>query len=201
MIEWIEDFPGWSGHLPAALIRTGLTPEERRAVPRALAAGALGLDPGAVLVTQATGCPPVVTRPAGSGLFLSIASRGPFTAAAVATSRVGIDVELVDPEGEVPWNVLHPSEAVILTRQEGHGRAAAFARLWSLKEAYLKALALGLFREPSSFGVNLVDEEAAAFDDPLTPQEVAEAETTWCALGAVRAAVSTVVLDRQRGGG
>jgi hypothetical protein len=43
----------------------------------------------------------------------------------------------------------------------------------------------------------LVDEEAAVFDDPLASQEVAEAETTWRALGAVRAAVSTVVLDRQ----
>jgi phosphopantetheinyl transferase len=201
MIEWIDGLSGWDRRLPTALILTDLTAEQRRALPQAIVAGALDLHPNDVLLKHTQGYPPVVTRPAGSGLFLSIASRGPFTAAAVATSRVGIDVELVDPEGEVPWNVLHPSEAVILTRQEGHGRAAAFARLWSLKEAYLKALALGLFREPSSFAVNLVDEEAAAFDDPLASQEVAEAETTWRVLGAIRAAVSTVVLDRQRGAG
>jgi phosphopantetheinyl transferase len=198
MIDWIENFPGWSRRLPAALICMGLTAEQRRALPLTLAAGALDLHPDAVLVAQATGHPPVVTRPAGSGLFLSIASRGSFTAAAVAASRVGIDVELVDPDGEVPWNVLHPSEAALLRGQGGEGRASAFARLWSLKEAYLKALGAGLFREPSSFAVCFLDEKAAAFDDSHVPLRGAEAETTWRTFGALRAAVSTVVLKRQQ---
>ena len=197
MIEWIESFSGWSRQVPAALICTGLTPEQRRALPRTLAADALGLDRDAVLVTQATGYPPVVTRPAGSGLFLSIASRGPFTAAAIAKSAVGIDVEIVDPEGEIPWNVLHPGEAAVLARHEAHGRPAAAARLWSLKEAYLKALGLGLSREPASFAVSFIGEEAAAFVDPHASMRVVEAETTWRAQGALRAAVSMVVLERQ----
>jgi phosphopantetheinyl transferase len=197
MIEWIESFSGWSRRLPAALICTGLTPEQRRALPQALAAGALDLNPDAVLVTQATGYPPMVTRPLGSGLFLSIASRGPFTAAAIATSPVGIDVEIVDPEGEIPWNVLHPGEATILARHEVHARPAAAARLWSLKEAYLKALGLGLSREPTSFAVRLIDDDAAAFEDPQVSMRVAEAETTWRAQDALRAAVSMVVLERQ----
>ena len=197
MVEWIESFSGWSRRLPVALICADLTPEQRRALPRTLAAGALNLDAEAVLVTQAAGYPPVVTRPTGSGLFLSIASRGPFTAAAVATSAVGIDVEIVDPEGEIPWNVLHPEEAAILARHEAHGRPAAAARLWSLKEAYLKALGLGLSREPTSFTVRLIDEEAAAFDDPHASMGVAKAETTWRVAGALRAAVSIVVLERQ----
>ena len=201
MTEWIESLSGWDRRLPTALICTGLTREQRRELLQALAAGALGLDLDKVVVEQAQGCPPVVTRPAGSGLFLSIASRGPFTAAAVAASLIGIDVELVDAEGEVPWNVLHPRERALLADLGREGRAAAFARVWSLKEAYLKARGVGFWREPSSFAVRLIDEEAAAFDDPLASQGVAEARTTWRALGAIRAAVSTVVLERQRDGG
>ena len=195
MISWIESLSGWDGGLPTTLIGTGLTPDERRACPQALAAGALNLDLDMVRVEQAEGRPPVVAQPAGSGLFLSSTRRGPFTATAVAASRVGVDVEIVDPGGEVPWNVLHPDEAALLRQQDGDGRALAFARLWSLKEAYLKALGIGLFREPSGFAVGFVDAENASFDDLLASPGVLEAKTTWRTLEGIVAAISAVVLE------
>lgn len=200
MIRWIKSLSEWNGGLPATLIGTGLTPEQRREWTQALVAGALKLDSHAVRVEQAEGRPPVVSRPAGSGLFLSRAHRGPFTALAVAASRVGVDVEMVDPEGEVPWNVLHPDEAAFLDGQDGDGRSSAFARLWSLKEAYVKALGIGLFREPSGFAVSFVDARRAVFHDPLARGRVVAAETAWRALGPTRAAVSTVVLEDHREG-
>jgi 4'-phosphopantetheinyl transferase len=137
-----------------------------------------------------------VKRPIGSGLFLSISRRGPFTAVALAASQVGVDVELVEGDGEIPWNVLHPSESAMLRQEDGPARAAAFARLWSLKEAYLKALGIGLFREPSSFALRFADRESATFIDPLAPDRVAEAKTVWRTNDGARAAVSTVVLER-----
>lgn len=196
MITWIESLSGWDRRLPTTLTAARLTPSQRAALPVRLVADILGVPPHAVLIEKAEGHRPVVKQPLGSGLFLSMARRRSFTAVALAATQVGVDVELVDPEGDIPWNVLHSREATMLGQQDGPARDAAFARLWSLKEAYVKALGIGLFREPSSFAVSFVDGERAAFNDPLAPARVAEAETVWRTDDGARAAVSTVVLDR-----
>ena len=74
----------------------------------------------------------------------------------------------------------------------------AFTRLWSLKEAYVKALGVGLEREPASFAVHFADGEAASIQDPETRSVVADARTTWRALNGVWLAISTIVLARER---
>ena len=81
-----------------------------------------------------------------------------------------------------------------LSRQVGSERASGFARLWSLKEAYLKALGTGLSREPSSFAVCFRDHETAAIEDPLEPAVIVAARTTWREAGGSPFAISAVLL-------
>jgi phosphopantetheinyl transferase len=196
MITWTDGIADWDGSLPAVLIGTGKTAEQRRHLLHALVAKSSGLDPDTVVIEQPKGQPPVIRMPISSGLHLSLGSRGLYTAAAIAASPVGVDVELIDEKGEIPWRVLHASEAEMLGSLPQDARAAACARLWSLKEAYLKALGLGLSREPSSFCVRFADKDRAAIYDPSEPVRVIEAQTTWRRTSEVCAAVSAILLER-----
>ncbi|MEO3842657.1 MULTISPECIES: 4'-phosphopantetheinyl transferase superfamily protein [unclassified Streptomyces] len=90
---------------------------------------------------------PVLERPADGPEF-SLSHGGGLVLVAVATGRVGVDVEPVraaPPERSLVER-LHPAErAVVLTAPEAL-RSAAFTRLWTRKEAYLKGLGVGLGR-------------------------------------------------------
>ena len=194
MIRWIETLADWDRALPAALVAIDLSPGQPDTLLHALASRALERAPEAVEVTQQEGQAPAIARPAGSGLHLSKARRGPFVAVAIADDRVGIDVEGVEPDGEIPWNVLHPAEAAMLRSQDASAQAPAFARLWSLKEAYLKALGTGLLREPSSFVVRFVGDARAMVDDPAVSPGIVAAETIWRSAGAMTVAISAVLL-------
>jgi phosphopantetheinyl transferase len=193
MVRWIDTLSEWDGSLPATFVAITPSPEQRENLPRALAARALASPPGDVEVRHPEGRPPLIARPAGSGLHLSKASRGAVMAVSVAASPVGVDVEQVDADGEIPWNVLHSAEAAMLLAHDGPARARAFARLWSLKEAYAKALGVGLSREPSSYEVQFAGDEHATVRDPLAAHDLAEATTVWRAAGGAFA-ISTVIL-------
>ncbi|GAA1867765.1 4'-phosphopantetheinyl transferase family protein [Myceligenerans crystallogenes] len=72
--------------------------------------------------------------------------------AAVAVAPAGVDVG-VDVEPVVPARTsdeiiasLHPREQELVAQADPAGRAAAFTRIWSRKEAYLKGLGIGLGR-------------------------------------------------------
>jgi phosphopantetheinyl transferase len=197
-IQFIEELPGWNRALPTTLIAPADTLEQRRAKLHEFVARALALHPGHVEIEHAADRPPIVGKPLGSGLYLSSSSRGGFAALGAASAPIGVDVEALDEAGEIPWNVLRPSEAEMLQGLKGRPRSMAFARLWSLKECYLKSLGLGLGREPSTFAVRFLDGELAAVDDPIASARVAYARTAWRSAGGVWSAVSTVVLAGQR---
>jgi 4'-phosphopantetheinyl transferase len=90
---------------------------------------------------------PVLERPTGGPQF-SLSHGGELVLVAVAPRRVGVDVEPVrdtPPEpGLVEW--LHPAEQAVVRAAPEARRSAAFARLWTRKEAYLKGLGVGLGR-------------------------------------------------------
>lgn len=196
MVAWIESLSTWDRRLPAVLIVQAVTSAERHAKARSVVAAALGDNPASVVIEHVEGRPPTVVQPIGSGLFLSIGSRDPLAAVAVARSRIGVDVEAADPKGEIPWNVLHPDEAaLLLAGQDDEARAHTFSRLWSLKEAYLKALGTGLSREPAGFAATFLDERTATIRDPAASGHVVEAVTAWRAAGDARVAISAVVLN------
>lgn len=71
---------------------------------------------------------------------------------AVAATPVGVDVEPVPEPHTVAEaaEVLHPAEAAELAALAPGLRPAAFARVWTRKEAYLKGTGVGLGADPSA---------------------------------------------------
>jgi 4'-phosphopantetheinyl transferase len=197
-VQFIDELPGWNRALPTALIVPAGTVEQRHAKLHQFVARALALHPGHVAIEHASDRPPIVGKPLSSGLYLSSSSRAGLAVLGAATAPIGVDLEVLDEAGEIPWNVLHPAEREMLAGLKGRPQAMAFARLWSLKECYLKAVGVGLKREPASFEVRFRDGDTARIDDAAAPAELADARTTWRSAGGVWSVVSAVVLVRRR---
>ncbi len=79
---------------------------------------------------------------------ISSASRDNIALFGLAREKIGVDLELPS-SAEPAWNVLREQEKAALRDLPEELRAEEFLRLWTAKEAYLKALGLGLRREPS----------------------------------------------------
>lgn len=178
MTRWIARLEEARGTLPVALIAHAVDGRERRRLLTHLAAAVLRRDPREVVVAHASGRPPALVEPAAR-LFLSSASRDGWAALAVADRPVGIDIERVEPGLEIPWRVLHEAEARWLRGVPERRQPASFARLWTVKEAYLKALGKGLARSPETFRVACDDERLSVIEDPVR-EDGAIAETVWC---------------------
>ena len=161
----LETLEEWDGAGPALFLARVADAAQRRARLAALAARALRRAPAEVEVAHREGRAPRLLRPEGSGLHLASSSRGGLSALGAARTRIGVDVEVIEAGAPPPWNVLHPAEVAALRREADP--AAAFAALWAVKEAYLKALGIGLAREPASFAVRIGP--AVAIDDPGGP--------------------------------
>ena len=135
----------------------------RRALTRRVVAARLGVTPESVEIGHAPSGAPGVLAPASS-LKISVSGRADFCAVAMAEAPVGVDIEpsrAIEP----PWSLLHSNERNALETLTSEARADAFLRLWTAKEAYLKALGLGFAREPTKIAIGLdfsiLDEEAA----------------------------------------
>ncbi len=135
----------------------------RRALSRRIVAARLGVAPQSVEIGHAPSGAPRVLAPSSS-LKISVSGRADFCAVAMAESPIGVDIEpsrAIEP----PWSLLHPNERNMLETLTGEARADAFSRLWTAKEAYLKALGLGFARDPTKIAIGLdfsiLDEEAA----------------------------------------
>jgi len=138
----------------------------RRAAVRHLTGMLTGLAPEAVGLRRGiTGA--LTYEPALPGLNVSLSHRGPYAAMAFAGTPVGVDLESVGDVVHIPWNVLHQDEAAVLETVPEDQRPLAFLRLWTVKEAYVKALGFGLSREPSSFCV-VESDGGVSVRDPLT---------------------------------
>ncbi|MEU4082573.1 4-phosphopantetheinyl transferase [Streptomyces venezuelae] len=90
---------------------------------------------------------PVLLGVAGPPSFSLSHSHG-LVLLGVARRPVGVDVQRVPPyaTAEVCRGALHPAEREELAALPDDRLAAAFARLWTRKEAYLKGLGTGLAR-------------------------------------------------------
>lgn len=121
----------------------------RRASTRRMVAARLGVSPRDVVIGHApSGAPMILAPPAA--LHVSVSGRGDFCAIGLAPSPIGVDIEPVAAAAEPAWNILHETERLALRALDGAARHEAFLRLWTAKEAYLKALGRGMSREPSS---------------------------------------------------
>lgn len=109
----------------------------------------------ATLSYEPEGAP--VAGGAAAGWFVSSASRDGVLVLVMARQPVGIDVEVEGEIIEPAWNVLHPAEIEQLKRCDPLGQYRRFLKIWTLKEAYVKALRTGLTREPSA--INTLEAE------------------------------------------
>ena len=134
----------------------------RRALTRSLV-GVLASIPGEnVRVIYDDDGAPQVDFP--DGFFVSLSGHGPYAMIAVANRRCGVDFEpLQDDLVPVP-DVLHPQEQVWLEQFSGAERSHNFLRIWTAKEAYLKALGRGFLDDPREVCISISSGVAAILD-------------------------------------
>jgi phosphopantetheinyl transferase len=195
IMQWIDTFSEWDRSFPVVMIGSDPGYEQRRNVFHTLVVKGLNLHPHVVEIEHDQDQPPVLVKPRGAGLYLSLSSRGGLAVYAAVKNPVGVDVETVNEEAEPPWNVLHDKERNYLEALSGRARAMAFTKIWTLKEAYLKALALGLSRDTRTFCA-LPHEEGGVIEDELSEVKIVQALTTWRTLHGQWAAVSLVSIKR-----
>lgn len=167
---WLTSPDATASSLPAAwLIETGERPAnltERSALRQSTARRVLGKQFGlpvdAIGIDHDPGGRPLLCGPFGRGLHISLATRAGLVVVGLAEQPVGVDVERVEPDGQQPLAVLHPSERAILLALPPAARPSTFAQLWSAKEAYVKALGTGFLQPPESFAVALLSENRFA---------------------------------------
>lgn len=103
------------------------------------------------------GKPHVVGR---SGVHYNISHSGDYVVCAVGESPVGIDVqEIKDGSLDVADRFFSKEEKEVLAMTGEEVRRDLFCEMWSLKEAYIKCIGLGLSKPLDEFGVVKKDGE------------------------------------------
>ena len=98
-----------------------------------------------VIETEATGRP-VLTGALGE-YFVSIAHSGSRVVVGVANQQIGVDVEQLrqsTPSPQLMARVCSPDELRLLENMTDADRAVAFVKVWTRKEAYGKAIGIGI---------------------------------------------------------
>ncbi|MEJ7775687.1 MAG: 4'-phosphopantetheinyl transferase superfamily protein, partial [Nocardioidaceae bacterium] len=93
-------------------------------------------------------------------------SGGWIAVAACETGRIGIDVEVLrDVTPSLERRCLSAVELAWLDRaQPGVPRSLRFSRLWTAKEAYLKATGVGLAADPRTVSIDHTGDEPRLLD-------------------------------------
>ncbi len=96
-------------------------------------------------------------------------TRGLVTCAITTVGRAGVDAESVDrisDPSEIASSYFSTEEIVGLRQFEGAERREHFAELWTLKEAFLKAIGTGLADSLRDFRFRLTGARGIRFDAP-----------------------------------
>jgi 4'-phosphopantetheinyl transferase len=125
-----------------------------RGALRRILASYLERDPKSIhFVYGPHGKPMLADAATSGGLEFNASGSDELAVCAVTAGRpVGVDIELCRPiaDGDLPDQCLTPAERTALSALEPARRLAGFYRLWTLKEAFLKATGDGLSRPMSS---------------------------------------------------
>jgi 4'-phosphopantetheinyl transferase len=132
-----------------------------RAALRRLLAEALRCAPDALAFGYEPGGRPFVAEPAPGDLVFNVSHSGELALLAIGRGRrLGVDVERLGRRvsGEaIARRFFAPREAEALLALPEAEQPAAFLRIWTRKEAYIKALGEGLRLPLDSFEVSLGD--------------------------------------------
>ncbi|MHB8885639.1 MAG: 4'-phosphopantetheinyl transferase family protein [Methylovirgula sp.] len=139
----------------------------RRALMRQLIARRFGWAAETMTIAVDESGAPRLKSPANGPkpeLYLSIARRAALAVLAIAPRPIGVDLELLGPPEAIPTAALHEAEAERLAALDDVAQHRAFLEIWTLKEAYLKALRTGLTREPAKIEVRREKAQIRLFD-------------------------------------
>jgi 4'-phosphopantetheinyl transferase len=137
-------------------------------------AGYLSCAPADVRLEPAQFGKPALAAPL-SDLQFNLSRSGDRCLIAVGRSTpVGIDLERVRPIGDVERmseRFLAPAEALAMRKEQGDARVRAFYNCWTRKEAYAKAVGVGLALPFERFCVSVAESPEPAIltladDDP-----------------------------------
>lgn len=125
--------------------------------------GLLGIAPAAItMITDAHG-KPRLAGPARPPVFFNLSHSDDLAALAVSSAfDIGIDIERVrdmDPNDVAPF--LSVAEQAALMRLPGAARRLGIFHAWTRKEAYLKAIGVGLAAPLDQFDVSIAPDEPA----------------------------------------
>lgn len=126
---------------------------------RRILARELGVPPEAIVYGAGAAGKPFIASPAGSGVEYSFSDSGDLALLAVGRgAALGVDVEacrsISDLEG-VAERFFAPQERLTLFALPEAERRAGFYRLWTRKEAYIKAIGTGLGHALDRFVVTI----------------------------------------------
>ncbi len=124
-------------------------------IAREILARYTGMEPRELCFEQdEAGKPALVRAPGAQALGFSMSHSGSAALYGVARERdIGVDIELVDLrviDERVSERILSPSERAALDARAPAARPEALFRLWTLKEAFLKARGDGLAVPPAA---------------------------------------------------
>lgn len=138
-----------------------------RAALRELLAERLGAPPRALRFGASAHGRPVLAAPAGAPAFaFNVSHSGAHALLALSSAReVGIDVELLTQGAD--WCALSAvactqAERATLACLPDASRARAFVRIWTAKEAVLKAVGVGIAEDLQSFSIDPREDGGAA---------------------------------------
>lgn len=98
-------------------------------------------------------------KPETAGINFNVSHSGGFALIAISKRRVvGVDIERMDrsfADDRIPERFFSPGEVLALRALPQGDQLEAFFRIWTRKEAYLKACGLGLSLALDSFDVSL----------------------------------------------
>jgi len=160
---------------------------QRHAFLREVVAHYLGLPPAEVPLEIKQNKPPQVTGPASmTGLQLSMSSSDDQAVVSVAWHRrVGVDIERIRPGFEDAGI----AKSFFSQAENAHLEALPAARIWARKEAYVKAIGLGLSHDLASFDVIRPDDNLTAKDEVLVnDRKVSGGHRPWLVKDVARVA-------------
>jgi 4'-phosphopantetheinyl transferase len=136
-----------------------------RALERDVLSRYLGVEPAALVFTRNEYGKPAIAEPIGCPLTFSLSHTKGLSVCCVAFEQmIGVDVENLqrtNSHQDIAKRFFSNSEAAFLERIDEAQKPMEFLRLWTLKEAFVKARGLGLSIPLNSFEIGTFPDQPA----------------------------------------